>query len=95
MILEIVQNSEIGLQFEMSALSPDLKIGSMRCTLTATATRKLQVNVTKLFDMKDELVVSTSPCKPNIMFAITHYTSIQDAFQPVVERLSMDRVQYP
>ena len=45
--------------------------------------------------MKDELVVSISPCKLNIMFAVTRYTSVQDAFQPGAERLHMDQSKCP
>ena len=63
--------------------------------LTATATTKLRVNVSELIGMRDELIVSISPCRSNIMFAVTQYTSVQDTFQPVAERLLTDRSKCP
>ncbi len=63
--------------------------------LTATATTKLRVNASEVIGMKDELIVSISPCKSNIMFAVSQYTSVQDAFQPVAERIRTDRSKCP
>ena len=63
--------------------------------LTATVTTKLLVNASEVIGMKDELIVSISPCKSNIMFAVSQYTSDQDAFQPVAERIRTDRSKCP
>ena len=63
--------------------------------LTATTTTKLRVDVAEVVGMKDEIVVSISPCKSNILFAVTRYTSVQDAFQPVADRLRTDRSKCP
>ena len=38
--------------------------------LTATATSKLRTQVTATLGMIDELVVTLSPCKPNIMYSV-------------------------
>lgn len=52
--------------------------------LTATATSQLRVKVTEMLGMKDELVVSLSPCKANIMYATKKFTTIAETFSPML-----------
>ncbi len=63
--------------------------------LTATATSKLRAEVARTLGMTDELVVSVSPCKANIMYAIGAFTTIPETFLPVVDRLRNDRSNFP
>ena len=63
--------------------------------LTATATSKLRTQVTLTLGMMDELVVSLSPCKPNIMYSVRKITTTSDTFLPMVERLRNERTTFP
>ena len=55
--------------------------------LTATATSKLRAQVALTLGMTDELVVSLSPCKANIMYSVRSMTTVADTFLPMVEKL--------
>lgn len=44
--------------------------------LTATATSKLRAQVALTLGMTDELVVSLSPCKANIMYSVRSMTTV-------------------
>ena len=63
--------------------------------LTAAATAKLRVQVTLTLGMTDELVVSLSPCKANIMYSVMSMTTVADTFLPMVERLRKERISFP
>ena len=63
--------------------------------LTAIATSVLRTEVTRILGMRDELVVSMSPCKANIMYAVGTFTSISETFAPMLERLRTDRLHFP
>ena len=52
--------------------------------LTAAATVKLRKEVTKIISMKNELVVSVSPARPNIMYAVIQMNTIQETFFALV-----------
>ena len=62
--------------------------------LTATATRSLRMDVPRLLGMRNELV-SVSPCKANIMYAVAKFVSVQDSFRRTVERLRRERSEFP
>ena len=73
-----------------------LRIGDLRSIipefanvlgLTATATTNLRVEVQKLLGMKNPVVVSMSPCKPNIKYSVVSFKSIDSSFHPLVESL--------
>ena len=63
--------------------------------LTATATRSLRMDVSRLLGMRNELVISVSPCKANIMYAVAKFVSVQDSFRKTVERLRRERSEFP
>ena len=63
--------------------------------LTATATSKLRTQVALTLGMINEIVVSLSPCKPNIMYSTRTMTTISDTFLPMVERLRNERARFP
>ena len=44
--------------------------------LTATATSQLRLKVTQMLGLKDKCVVSLSPCKANILYAVNKFQSI-------------------
>ena len=55
--------------------------------LTATATVKLRMDVSRIIGMRNELVVFRSPCKANIMYAVIEFSTIEETFLPMAERL--------
>ena len=63
--------------------------------LTATATKQLRIEVAQMIGMKNELVVSISPCKANIMYSVGSFTTIPDTFHPILNRLCSDRSKFP
>ena len=61
--------------------------------LTATATKTLQQKIAGILGMYKPILISVSPCKKNIMYAIaTSYSSIEHTFQPLLTRLRKERV---
>lgn len=76
-----------------------LKIGEVRSllpqnvnvmALTATATHTLRMELAHVIGMKSPVMVVLPPCKPNIMYKVREYTSIEHDFMPVVEQLGWD-----
>ena len=63
--------------------------------LTATATSQLRLKVTQMLGLKDKCVVSLSPCKANILYAVNKFQSIPETFQPMVDQLSLRRQNFP
>ena len=63
--------------------------------LTATATKKLQLKVSTILGMQNPKVIAVSPCKRNLMYAVTSFKSIHETFRPVLERLQQERVSMP
>ena len=61
--------------------------------LTATVTRSLQREVFTTLGMIDPVVVTTSSDKPNIIFTVASCTSMEDAFNPIIEQLEVKRTQ--
>ena len=45
--------------------------------------------------MKKEVVVSLSPCKPNIMYAVSSFESIPATFHPLLVQLNRERASFP
>ena len=52
--------------------------------LTATATKDLQRKVANILGMQSPIVIAVSPCKRNLMFAVSSLTSIRESFQPLL-----------
>ncbi len=63
--------------------------------LTATATSPLLMELSKIIGMRDELVVSISPCKPNIMYSVIKFSTFTETFKPIVKKLLQDGADYP
>jgi ATP-dependent DNA helicase RecQ len=60
--------------------------------LTATATRKLRLEVCHILGINDPVVVEISPEKPNVFLACGEFNSIMETFGPLVEELQVKRV---
>ena len=64
--------------------------------LTATATRTLQHEIARILGMCGPTVISVSPCKINIMYALAAPChSIATTFRPILMRLKKERVKMP
>ena len=63
--------------------------------LTATATSQLRIDVGRALGMRNEVVISISPCKANLMYGTGCMKSIPETFQPMLERLQQERTTYP
>ena len=40
-----------------------------------------------IIGMKNELIISKLPCKENVFFSVTEYSSIEETFLPIAEKL--------
>ncbi len=78
-----------------------LRIGEVRSllpkatnimALTATATTKLRVEAAGILGMKNPVIVSRSPY---IMYSVAPFTTIQETFHPIAERLRRDKSAFP
>ena len=63
--------------------------------LTATATKKLRTDVARIIGMRNELVVSKPPMKSNLMYAVVPFSTIEETFSSVAERLQKERSKCP
>ena len=64
--------------------------------LTATVTRTLQHEIARILGMCGPTVISVSPCKINIMYALAAPChSIAITFRPILMRLKKERVKMP
>ena len=77
---------------ELRSLLP-VKVNIM--ALTATATSALRMNVSRIIGMKNELIISKLPCKENAVFSVTEYSSIEETFLPIAEKLCQEEVKCP
>ena len=60
--------------------------------LTATATRTLQYEIVRILGMERPTVISMSPCKKHMMYAVAApYQCISVTFQPILVQLIKER----
>ena len=65
--------------------------------LTATATSTLRLRVCTILSMHNPLIIAVSPCKKNIVYTVSQFTSIEETFEPLLlclkkQRTSMQRI---
>lgn len=63
--------------------------------LTATATERLRKTASSIIGLRDEVVVSKSPCKNSIMYTVVASATIEEVFMPIARGLYKDRLLYP
>lgn len=63
--------------------------------LTASTTHALILELTKVIGMKSPVMIALPPCKPNTMYKVRTYTSIEHDFMPILEQLQRERVEFP
>ncbi len=73
-----------------------LRIGEIRSilpadvhimALTATATKSLQREVGVILGMHNHISVAVSPCRTNIMYAVSTFSTAKETFQTLLLRL--------
>ena len=71
-----------------------LRIGEIRSLLpdqarimALTAIEKLRKTASSIIGLRDEVVVSKSPCKNNIMYVVVESAAIEEVFMPIAKRL--------
>lgn len=63
--------------------------------LTATATTSLRCAVVKALGMRQPIVISVPPDRPNIMFAVAPFKSFEGTFGPVADGLCTKKTSMP
>jgi ATP-dependent DNA helicase RecQ len=63
--------------------------------MTATATKSLRVKVSDVIGLANPLVIAVSPCKSNIIYAVSKFVSICETFTPILEKLRIERTALP
>lgn len=74
-----------------SLISSNVKVLAM----TATATKSLRLKVSEVIGLVNPLVIAVSPCKANIVYAVSGFTSISATFAPILEELKKRRTTLP
>ena len=77
---------------EVRSIIPD---GTHCLALTATATKSLRFKVADIIGMQHLLIVAVSPCKENIMYTVSKFTSIKKTFEPLLTRITKERTLMP
>ncbi len=63
--------------------------------LTATATNNLLLSVSRILGMRTPVTIAISPCKPNLMYSVSSYSTISETFKPILCRLKQERTGMP
>ena len=63
--------------------------------LTATATKTLRVKVAEHIGLVKPLVIAVSPCKQNMMYAVSKFTTIEETFFQILDGIKMLRKSFP
>ena len=63
--------------------------------LTATASKQLWMDVSRIIGTTNELVVAKPPSKSNIMYTIATFSTIEETFLPIVKKVEKERVRCP
>ena len=59
--------------------------------LTATASKELRRKASDAICLDNPSVVAVSPCKRNIAYAVSNFTTISERFGPILEELKVKR----
>ena len=55
--------------------------------LTATATKSIREDVSKILGMRNPLVVAVTPCKPNLIYYVRKNKRMEEALSTIVDKL--------
>ena len=69
--------------------------GTSIMALTATATKSLRQAVSRTLWMKNPHVIAYSPCKTNLMYAVSAFVTLEESFNPVITRLRAEHTTFP
>ncbi|XP_019861292.1 PREDICTED: uncharacterized protein LOC105315307 isoform X1 [Amphimedon queenslandica] len=62
--------------------------------LTATATHQLRLDLSRIIGLKNPVMIVQPPCKPNLMYKVGNFVSIEANFTPVLDNLRRERAAY-
>jgi len=62
--------------------------------LATTATTSLRIEMSYLFGLRNEMVLSLPPCRDNVMFVITSYSKLEDVLEPIAEKLKKEQTHF-
>ncbi|SMN01451.1 ATP-dependent DNA helicase RecQ [uncultured Candidatus Thioglobus sp.] len=60
--------------------------------MTATATKNLRARVSDIIGLCNPLIIAVSPCKRNLIYRVSEFTTITDTFSPLLRRLQRERI---
>ena len=63
--------------------------------LTATATRAVREEVSKILGMRNPVIVAVSPCKRNMAYCVCKSDTIKEAFSTLIDKLRTLRCRFP
>ena len=63
--------------------------------LTATASKQLRRDVSKIIGMRNELVVTRLPSKTNITYTIVRFSVFEETFEPIAKKLYKEGPECP
>ena len=61
--------------------------------LTATATDTTRTAIIRALDMQEPKIISVSPVKHNIVYAVAQKSEISASFEPLCNKLAMHRTE--
>ena len=70
---------------ELQSLLPPPNVPVM--ALTATANAKLRKTIARIIGVKSPRLIYTSPCKPNLVYRVLPYESIEVTFEPLLNAI--------
>ena len=63
--------------------------------LTATATKTDRISVSRTLGLRCPFILTRSPAKPNIAYAVANFTDVPTTFEPLAEKLAVDKCSFP
>ena len=63
--------------------------------LTATATKEVRMDVSRITGMRNEFIVAKPPSKPNTMYTVVTFSVVEETFLPIAKKVQEERLRCP
>ena len=63
--------------------------------LTATVTKTICLSVSRTIGLRNPYIATRSPCKPNLIYSVGVFKTVEDTFSPLAKRLQCQRKSFP
>ena len=63
--------------------------------LTATATKSVRLSVSQIIGLINPYVLTRSPCKPNIIYAVGGFKTVEETFHQMADKLQYKKTIFP